>query len=338
MLNRLIINLVLLAFVLIFATSAFAGWELKDTRGGVTLLSGAKLKTVSFRGETMMYDADPKLITHVNQSQGKYAIGTAKEYCRVFEKMQKDAMENVTEEQKKSIENYRKDLSKKKTIKVFPVGKGGLIAGYKTTKYSVTVDGKLYEEIYIASEAPFFKGKRVKDLLEMFRDFSDCMSERMSNMGMEVIAPSLTKDYQAMMKKGWVMKTVEHEAVQYGGQPQDREVISKISKRSIADSEFSPPKGFEKISIEEFLQLSSSGMSDDSIHSDIEMGRPPAGYDRDEIEKRYNREDRQQAEKQEQPEERYEPEVQEETKKPANKQVESIKKKAFGKLKKLWSR
>ncbi len=341
---RLVIKFVLVVFIVVFATSAYAGWEIVDTKGGFTLISGAYLKTVPAKEDTMIFDAGTKTITYINRDQDKYTSGKPEAYCDAMMKMHKESLEGITPEQKESMEAFRKDLSKKKTVKVSAAGSGGSVAGYKTRKYTVTLDGVKYEDLFVAPDAPFFKEKHMDDFLEMFHSFGVCMTKQMEGVGVNFVVPAHTKDYQAVMKKGWSMKTISYDAVPYGGQPETQMEVTTVKKRSISRSEFSPPKEFEKISIGEFLRLERGG----GMHEDESMGMdgPPPGYDaqsmqemRDKLERdsRRDRDYRHDEDARVQPDEPVKPAKAEEPDEPEQ-SIDQIKDKALDQLKKLWGR
>ena len=347
---RLVIKFALVVYIVVFATSAYAGWEIVDTEGGFTLISGAYLKTVPAKDDTMIFDAGTKTITYVNRNQGKYATGKPEAYCDAMGKMQKESMEGITPEQKEAMEQYRKDLSKKKAVKVSAAGSGGSVAGYRTIKYTVTLDGEKYEDLFVASDAPFFKEKHMDDFLEMFHSFGVCMRSQMEQAGVNLVIPAHTKEYQAVMKKGWFMKIISYDAVPYGGQPETQMEVTTVKKRSISRSELSPPKEFEKISMEEFMRLERGG----GMHEDEGMGMdgPPPGYDAqsmqemsDKLERdsrrgrdyRNERDYRHDEDARVQPDEPVKPAKADEPDEPEQ-SIDQIKDKALGKLKKLWGR
>lgn len=123
-----------------------------------------------------------------------------------------------------------------KKIEVRERGKGPLIAGHKTTRYDVFLDGEKTQTIFVADDlvAPEFD-QFEKALLKISYGKSFVR---------EMITDSLKK-----LTKGLALKAVsEEKGIKYISE------IESLVKQKIPEKYFLPPRGYKKVSLDEFFK------------------------------------------------------------------------------------
>jgi len=111
------------------------------------------------------------------------------------------------------------------------------IAGYEATKYQVLVDGKMEQEIWMSKD------------LDVTSDLNLEKYNHMSSMRMPKVTFQSSPEYQDLMKMGYPLKEVQFQA--------DGKVITqvtKIEKKTIPDSQFEVPAGFQEMDMQQMMQ------------------------------------------------------------------------------------
>lgn len=239
---------------LLFVGPARAGWVEVDKYEGTSYYSDdGKIKIVPLeKGEGWtIVDAKKGTMTMVNPKGRSYAKHSTEEFCEFMSAI----TEGWSPETRAMVEQADKERAARKPPKVSvrKVGSGGVIAGYKTIKYSVTVEGKphLDEDVWIATE-----GSIIKDLMKRMKKFEkmgEKMEEEMESCGAGSgeFRPEDSPQYKKLILKGWLMKSVRKN-VGWGDPEVVKEVV-KLEKRKIPASEFQPPRGYKKISFSEMM-------------------------------------------------------------------------------------
>jgi len=225
---------------------ANAGWILTEEDGSKTVISEGKIKNVPGEGDEVasVMDTNTNTILIFNSRLHTYAVGSMNEMCAEVKALQDKAMENMTPEDRKMMEQMASEGAKGAAPKVSigKSGKGGNMSGYETEKYAVTVDGAPYGEIWIATDAALLKdlGAQRDKMAKMGSEMSSCMSMGMDTQGVED-----SPEYMALEKKGIITKETVGEDVMTH--------IVSIEKANVPDSEFQTPNGYKKVPFAELM-------------------------------------------------------------------------------------
>lgn len=241
------------AFILIIhAQTALAGWVVEEADGTKVYVSDGKLKYADEGGYTwVVYDTHADNIAMVNPHSRTYAEGSVGDYCSAVEKIKEQALSGLSPEERRMVEELRgaKEDKARPAVEVLEEGSGGDIAGLATVKYKVLADGVLYEELWIAPEAPVLGELDMESFSRMSSEFSSCMTggKGMRNLSAMVEA---SPAYSEVFKAGWIMKSVDYSE---GSTPRTETNVKSFSKVSLSADELGPPEGYTRVSIEKFF-------------------------------------------------------------------------------------
>jgi hypothetical protein len=233
--------LMAVALVLWLVIPADAGFVMVDQNGETTLISKGRIKNTSERAVWIL-DGNSNEMIFINNEQKMYSQGKTDEYCNSMSAMFEQIMKGVPEEQRKMM-NKNKESSKK-NVSIVKSGDGGTIAGYKTVKYKVLVDGELFEEIWLSLDSSLMK--EYKPIIPVLKKFNSCMNR----MQME-FSPENTPEYQKIWETGVELKSVRHEP---GNTEADTNVV-QLTEKTIPESEFKTPLGYRKVSFAEMMTV-----------------------------------------------------------------------------------
>lgn len=255
--------LLVLTVLFCFASiPAESGIVIVDKEGEKTLLSKGKFKSIPENPDNQWfsYDAKNGTVLMVDPASRTYSRGTMQEYCKATSSLYEESMKGMPADQRRMMEEamgkHRRKMPAK--VAVSKIGDGGFVAGYSTVKYKVVVDGKLYEELWIANAPVIMKEISDAESFARFgREIQQCMSSGTVDLGNE---PEFSKDYLSMMKEGIEVKSVHYR----NGKAEPGTEIVKIEEKNIPDSEFEPPAGYKKMTLIEMLRSQfSEGDQDD---------------------------------------------------------------------------
>jgi hypothetical protein len=130
---------------------------------------------------------------------------------------------------------------------------GESIAGYNTTKYSISVDGELFEEKWISNDAT------LSSLIRIMNESSD-LGVKMAGCSVpdeSLIknAPEFSEAYKNVERTGIEMKSMSYE---YGSADPGTDVV-RLEKEDISSEEFDVPIGYNEMLLKEFI-MAMSGM------------------------------------------------------------------------------
>ncbi len=232
----------------LFSSSAKAGWvEVSRQTGTITYISDGMVKQVpDNEGKPWsLFDANRGTITMLIPADMSYVEIDPEEFCEEFSKM----MNAIPPEQRAAMEQMMSGKAadnKDPSVKVTRVGDGGKIAGYDTVRYSLTVDGRPYKEVWLASGGPTMRD--VKELMQSVMKMHKKMEGCTQLGGVQLAAnPELSKEYIELMEKGWTMKEVN---LQGGSLVSE---VESLEERDIPASEFTIPTDYKKIDIMEMM-------------------------------------------------------------------------------------
>jgi len=225
-----------------------AGWLIVDTGGATTYVQDGRLKNHEAGGGVIM-DAKAGQLIMVDAERRQYAAGTVDQFCQAATAMIDMAMQNVPPEYRQMMRQMMGSQAKTAappTVKVIKDSTTTML-GQATTKYKIMVNNELAEEIWLADAAAL--QKEWQPLAGMMQDFEACTKKMGAMTGAVDLGPETNPEYQALMKKGWPLKSVSHA---HGQTRTDSEVV-RLEQKKIAAAEFQPPAGYKAISFAEFL-------------------------------------------------------------------------------------
>ncbi len=277
----LLLSLLLLVSFFLFTVTANAGWVMEDSEGSTTYIGKDKIKS-EYTNEGIsishIIDVNKGLITMVDKNRKIYGSGTPDEYCnatRSFGKeMQEQAMAGLSPVQRKMMEEQMKQLQQmsksapienmpKPVVSIKRTGSNDVIAGHKTDKYTVNVDGDKYQDIWIASDISMddeMKKLRLDKFQLMQKRMDKCMDASKEEMGM-MADPLDSPEYKKLTEKGFVMKEVYHTGGFSGPAGDETTEVVRLEKKSISSSEFKIPAGYKKVPVKDlFKGMMGAGM------------------------------------------------------------------------------
>jgi hypothetical protein len=233
------------AFLLgLLAVTVEAGWVMQEKEGDQTLISKGRLKS-SADNISWILDGPGNKVYFIDGHEKTYATGTVEDYCGATAALVEQTMKNLPAEQRKSMEQMMKKDNEeaRHTVSVMGAGDGGSVAGLKTVKYKVEVDGELYEEIWLATDSDLLN--EFKSLKPLLRKFSTCAS----TFGTE-FTPENSSEYLQLMDRGVEVKSIAYS----DGSPEPVTDVVKLEKKDLPEAEFSVPRGYRQITFEEMLK------------------------------------------------------------------------------------
>ena len=231
-------------FLLGVVATVEAGWMMQEKEGDQTLISKGRLKS-SADNISWILDGPGNKVYFIDGHEKTYAIGTVEDYCGATTALVEQTMKNLPAEQRKLLEQMMKKDNKeaRRTVSVIAAGDGGNIAGLKTVKYKVEVDGELYEEIWLATDSDLLN--EFKSLKPMLRKFSTCAS----TFGTE-FTPENSSEYLQLMERGVEVKSIAYT----DGGPEPVTDVVKLEKKDLPESEFLVPRDYRQVTFGEMLK------------------------------------------------------------------------------------
>lgn len=243
MFARIAIQL-LLVFVLVAAQAAHAGYVQTEKDGGVTFISGGKVKSVSAEDEEWtVIDLSKATLMVVNERERTVMTGTIDEFCQAMQGMFGAMAEFMGGASRFGMPMGQQQPGAVPAVKVVDAGAGGIIAGLRTRKYEIYQGDELVEELWVARQASLLK--ELGNSGSMAR-LSACTAGMAGEPSYEE-----SPEYMAVLKNGWPLRLVTHED---GEAEVDTDVV-KLEQRAVPDSEFAPPKGYRRASFQESMDI-----------------------------------------------------------------------------------
>jgi Domain of unknown function (DUF4412) len=240
----------LLAVALLTAAAAEAGWLIVDDRGDQTLVSRGRLRIAGGQGDgqVMVLDLGRARVWVADTGRSLYWDGTVEEYCQGLRTIMPSPEEQLAERLKDLPADQRaqvEELLKKRArggaavpprVAVERTGETETIAALPTRKYRVLVDGALYEELWLTTEAALVGELELGRAPDTFGRMFACMA------GSGATRPEATAEYRQLFGQGWPLKAVYHG----DGAGTLRTLVTRVEKRDIPERDFTPPAGFTK--------------------------------------------------------------------------------------------
>jgi hypothetical protein len=236
--------LMVVATLLCMVVTADAGWVMVEQNGDKTLISNGRLKGTS-EGVSWIFNGPKNEMIFIHSDQNIYWRGTVDDYCSSTATMLEQMIKGMPEEQRKMMEQMmaKGNQSAGHKVTVIKNGDGGTIAGFKTIKYRVMVDGELFEEVWLTTDASLIRA--YKPLIPMLQKFDSCLA----SMDME-FEPEKSVEYQKLWETGFQLKSIRYES---GNLETETDVV-KMQKAEIPAQEFAVPAGYHQRSFAEMMQ------------------------------------------------------------------------------------
>jgi hypothetical protein len=240
-----------------------AGWmiESKSSDGDSrkTNIEGNLLCDESAGGRTIIH-MNSRQITVADNKSRTYATSTLDEIKKsieqsqaIFEKTIEENMKNLPPDQQAS---YRQMMgskdAKKPDLKIQQAG-SEKIAGFNSSKYQVFSNGKMIEEIWTSSEAPFFSA-----------GFGDAMASTAIDVG--GMSYKSDQKYLEIMKSGYPLKQRTLDTMGIEGMHAAAEMPANWSTEEVktiqkmdVEKYLTVPSGYKKKPYMEFMQSEYSG-------------------------------------------------------------------------------
>ncbi|MFZ0614018.1 MAG: hypothetical protein WAM73_17390 [Desulfobacterales bacterium] len=242
--NRKYLPYVTAVVILLLSATSEAGWVMLEREGDRTLISKGRLKS-STNGISWVLDGPGNTLYFFDENDKTYAAGTVEDYCGATAALVEQTMKNLPAEQRQTLEQMlKKDKEEARhTVSVTEAGDGGVIAGQKTLRYKIQVDGELYEEIWLATDSDLVN--EFKPLKPLLQKFSTCAT----TMGTE-FTPENSPEYRQLMDRGVEVKSIAYTE----GVPEPLTDVVKLDKTDIPESEFAVPREYRQTTFAEMLK------------------------------------------------------------------------------------
>ncbi|MFQ5428375.1 MAG: hypothetical protein ACE5EZ_05280 [Thermodesulfobacteriota bacterium] len=247
----ILLSILTMALLATFIQPAHADWVEVDKFTGTMYISDKGLvKNIATdkSGMWSIMDLNDGSITMVDPRKKTYTIIFPEKFCSQVTTMMDNMMSEMTAEDRAMMEQMMGAGGKRPSprVRVTKKGSGGVVAGNKTDRYIVTVNGKPFKDVYLAPNASIMKDVRkfITKSTEMSAQMESCSQ---MGPGVHTTAPEMSKEYLGLAQKGWTMKEVNTDSGKV-----EKEVLS-LKKKSIPSSEFRVPTGYKKVEMRRLM-------------------------------------------------------------------------------------
>jgi len=251
---------ILLIITLFYAWQLMAGWEItqrvSDPDGIINY------DVILIKDNIMKYNgSDAGFIIDVKKNELTFIMDQSKTYWKGspddfreglnsgMKKFMEQMLSQIPEEQREMYSQMLDGMSdmyntpseqeiESINVEIVATGASEKIAGYDADEFTVSVDGKQLETVWVSGELTFGNEFDTKKAYQM-------MNKIVPNTD-DVVMYEFTDTYLDLISKGYLMKSTEAEG-------ETVEVI-KVVERNIEDEEMSLPEGYTQVSIDEMLQ------------------------------------------------------------------------------------
>lgn len=270
-------NPITIIFVILFILSTFrsnAGWVITQrhsTDDGLiryeTLMIQSNLVKMSGLDGTFIFDLEKESFILANEPKKVYWEGKFGEFRTSYYEALKliigEFTKDLPQDQKvmyntmfqETIDMYAAPSqsaidSMKTEIKSTDMTEE--IAGYKSSRYEVYVNGVLREQLWVSAGIPLKKDLDMKK-------FAALMNEIEPNINGEYVYEN-SDSYLNLTNAGFPMRTIDDLGIMV-------EVI-KVEEQKIARSDFEMPADFKKVGLDELIRLAMIGSAGDDSEDD----------------------------------------------------------------------
>ena len=249
--RALLFSILTIALLMASVLPSHAGWIEVDSHTGTMYISKQGLiKNVppDASGMWSVMDLQDGSITMVDPGKRSYTIIYPEKFCGQVTTMMDNMMADMTPERRAMMKQMMGAGGQRPAprVRVTKMGSGGIVAGNNTVKYSVTVNGRPFKDVWLAPDAPIMRDVRkfISKASEMGAKMESCSQ---MGPGAEGPAPELSTEYLGIAKKGWILKEVNKKSGKV-----EKNVIS-LKKKSIPSSEFRVPAGYRKVEMRRLM-------------------------------------------------------------------------------------
>ena len=261
--NKFLALLVLFFFM---NTSLFAGWIItQQTYDSDQGIEEAVIETIYLQNNIMkvvqndlitVFDLNKETIIVMNQQRQVYWTGKVSDYKTEIKAAMQTAMEeqlkNATEGQKEmikkmytsmmeSVDNpskFAEEEPEEYDLQIEKTQEKEKIAGYTAVKYKVVVNGAIKEEAWLSESN---RAHSEFDVVKFYQVFGDFTSQAES-----IQYYQKNDKYTEFSKLGFPLKSIYY----YGGYETISEITS-LEKKSLSESDFTPPSNYKKVNLME---------------------------------------------------------------------------------------
>ncbi|NOX86268.1 MAG: DUF4412 domain-containing protein [Chlorobi bacterium] len=256
---RLIRCLLFFSMILI-SFQSFCGWIIseksRDEKGN------SKLQTIRVQNNRIRFDdestltvldLDKQLVIIAFKGKKIYWSGSLQEFrdgiSGAFQKQMQYLIDNAPEDQRYYFENLFRNYLKavnqqpgEQTAKI-KIGKNDstfVIKGFKTNKYDIYLNDTLKETLWVTGQINPYAGINLEKLIDFNKQLSPF--DEHNNY-------ALTVEYLDLLKKGMPVRSV----IYYPDNSKMITEVEEIQNTDISAKNFSPPKDYRKVDLEELL-------------------------------------------------------------------------------------
>jgi hypothetical protein len=252
------LRLCLSLFVLLLWNSvAQAGFVVhQETVGGPSTMYAQDNQVRASMGQAgMIYDLNHDMLTMLNPDRQVYWSGNPnnlkQQMNQAMDSRIEAALQQVPPDQREQMRTMMKQrMGMTKTpaqpqakVVVKKTGESAKIAGFKSQKYQIYVDGQLRQEVWMAS-VPGFEGQvdlpKMTKLAQALNPQSAAPGSSWRN------SPEMTK----LMSGGMPMKIVEYSK----GGPMTVMTVTSVEQKKLPASTFQPPAGWKQVDFNQMMQ------------------------------------------------------------------------------------
>jgi hypothetical protein len=253
--------LLVLSLLLLGVAAAEAGWLIVDDNGDQTLISRGRLKMAprQAEGHSMVLDLARARLWVADARRQLYWDGNVEEYCQAvrgtmaaMEKALTEQMKNMPPEQREQMQKMLKQMTGDASAGTPPpkltierTAEVEKIAGLPARKYRVLNNGKLYEELWLATDEALIRELDLGRAPDTFGRMFACMA----GPGRGGVRVEATGEYREIFAQGWPLKAVYHGE---GGGP-GRALVTRVEPHEVSEDAFAPPAGFRAAPLSEIF-------------------------------------------------------------------------------------
>lgn len=239
-------RIAVITFILVLTWIAitWAGWVIQETANGEnsTLWCHDNQIKVESDGRVQIFNIKTNKLFMLNPAEKIYWRGDAADIKQGVQSMIEEALEGLPEEQRQAVsemmQTKKPGTGAALNIEIHATGETKNIAGYKTYKYELLVDGDMKEAMWLA---PKIDIAREIDLVKL--------GEMMKALTMDKATYEFDPKVIRLYKKGYPLRRVVHQA----GETLIEEAV-QVEKKVLSDSQFKPPAGYREASFQETMQ------------------------------------------------------------------------------------
>ena len=247
----------LMTFLFIISSINAQTWIMTDADNSVTYIGKNWLKSIENDEDglsTSIYNLSEDIMILIDDNQEIYAKGSSADFCNYIKSYRDDMNKNMPESQQKMMRDMIK-AEEAKPVPEITVSKssGETIAGYQTAKYSIFMNGGLYQEMWITND------DELKDIMNGYRKLlkegSIIQKCSVPDEAFLKSSPEFSKEYKEVEMNGVILKSINYDEYESTVQTE----VVNIKKENVPAVIFDVPNGYKLVSFSKFF-MATSGM------------------------------------------------------------------------------